>query len=149
MARTQDIALGLLFTGLGLVAAALSRSYTGASGLYPLVLGLVMAAIGTAIAVRAMRTGTPANRELLAAPGGFFIAGSACLIYLALIVPLGFYTASAVLMLALPVALGFRRPLYLVIVGVSFMLLVYLFFSVILEKPLPAEFWSIRRLSQG
>lgn len=137
--------LGLLFLGLGATAAILSRSYAGASGVYPLALGTVLASIGIAIALRAMYAGNKQVRELVTAPGSLAFAIIASVGYLSLIVPLGFYTASVLLMLFLPLALGFRRLPYLLIVTAVFMLLVFIVFSVVLEKPLPAEFWSLRR----
>ena len=67
------------------------------------------------------------------------IAAVIATIYVALVVPLGFYTASFLLMLALPMALGFRQLVYALIVALVFMVLIYLVFSVLLEKPLPRE----------
>jgi hypothetical protein len=59
--------------------------------------------------------------------------------------PLGFFTASVLLMLVMPVVLGFRQPVYLVLMALVFMALVWVVFSVVLEKPLPPEFWSAMR----
>lgn len=146
MESRQDIALGLLFTGLGLVTAVLARSYSGASGVYPLVLGVAMALLGVAIAARAFATSSKNERVLVPEPTKLILTVVACLLYVALIVPLGFYTASVLLMLLLPLTLGFRQPLYLGLMALGFMVLVYIVFSVVLEKPLPAEIWSGTRL---
>jgi hypothetical protein len=42
-------------------------------------------------------------------------------------------------MLTMPLALGFRQVRPALIVAVTFMTIVYLVFSVLLEKPLPRE----------
>lgn len=146
MERHQDIVLGLLFIGLGLAVAVLARPYSGATGLYPTVLGSVMALLGIMVAIRAMRLTTRNTRELLPKPGNFIIAIAASAAYLTLLVPLGFYTASVLLMLILPFILGFRRTRYSALMTIAFVFLVFLVFSVVLEKPLPAEFWSYARL---
>lgn len=146
MERRQDIFLGLLFTGVGLIVALLSRSYSGASGFYPLVLGIVMALVGAIIAIKAIMTGSQTIRVLAPAPAKLLLSAIACMIYVFLVVPLGFYTASVLLMLLLPVLLGFRRPLFLCLMAVGFVGLIYVLFSLVLEKPLPAEFWSYTRM---
>lgn len=146
MEQRQDTVLGLLFIGLGLAVVVLARPYSGATGLYPTVLGSIMALLGFMIAVRAMRSATRNTREIVSHPINFTITMTAAAVYLALVVPLGFYTASVLLMLVLPFLLGFRRPRYSVLMTLGFVSLVFLVFSVVLEKPLPAEFWSYARL---
>jgi hypothetical protein len=146
MERRQDIFLGLLFAGIGGVIAILAPSYSGASGLYPLVLGALMASIGVIIAIKAFISGNQTIRVLAPAPGKLLLSGLACIVYISLVVPLGFYSASLLLMLLLPVLLGFRQPIFLCLMAAGFMGLIYVLFSVVLEKPLPAEFWSITRM---
>jgi tellurite resistance protein TehA-like permease len=56
--------------------------------------------------------------------------------------PLRFYAASLLsmlLVLALPAALGFRRPLYALGVAGILIALVYLVFSMLVEESLPRE----------
>ena len=146
MERRQDLFLGLLFTGVGGGVAILARSYSGASGLYPLVLGALMAFIGAIIALKAFVSGKQTIRVLAPEPTRLLLSGFACIVYVSLVVPLGFYTASLLLMLLLPIFLGFRQPLFLCLMAAGFMGLIYMLFTVVLEKPLPAEFWSITRL---
>ncbi len=134
--------LGLLFAGIGIGAAWMARDYAGASGIYPMVLGLILALLGGAVAVRAVRSGRNEVRVLIDAPAQMITAAVIATIYVALVVPLGFYTASFLLMLALPLALGFRQALYALVVSLVFMALIYLVFSVLLEKPLPREFFQ-------
>jgi len=124
---------------LGLAAAFGATAYTGASGNYPMVLGLLLALTGLIVAVRAIRSQTNPERVLIDAPGKLYTAIAVGAAYVALVVPLGFYTASFLLMLVLPLALGFRRLLYALVVGAIFTGLVYLVFSVLLERPLPRE----------
>lgn len=139
MEKRQDIVLGLLFAGLGIAAAWKATDYSGASGTYPMVLGLILALLGGAVTVKAVRSGSDETRALINAPAQMIIAAVIATIYVTLVVPLGFYTASFLLMLALPVALGFRQGVYALVVALIFMALIYLVFSVLLEKPLPRE----------
>lgn len=146
MERSQDIILGLLFTGVGAAVAILASSYSGASGLYPLVLGALMALIGAVVAIKAYVRGHQTIRVLAPAPGKLLLSALVCVVYVFLVVPLGFYTASVLLMLLMPVLLGFRQPIFLCLMAVGFIGLIYVLFSVVLEKPLPAEFWSMARM---
>ncbi len=139
MERQQDIVLGAIFLALGLAAAWGAGAYSGASGNYPMVLGLLLALTGAVVSIRALRFEEPAERVLIDAPKKLYTAIAVAVIYVALVVPLGFYTASLLLMLALPFALGFRRHIYALTVGAVFTLIVYLVFSVFLERPLPRE----------
>ncbi len=133
----QDIALGLIFVGLGIAAAWIATSYSGAGGIYPMVLGVILTLLGAAVALRAIRKGSDAARPLVDAPVKMITAVAIAAIYVALVVPLGFYTSSFLLMLALPIALGFRHCVYALIVALVFITVVYLVFSVLLERPLP------------
>lgn len=124
---------------LGCAAAWGATAYQGASGIFPLVLGLLMVLLGGIVAARALRTETQTERALMEAPVKLLTTIALGVLYVALIVPLGFYTASFLLMLGLPLALGFRRLPYALIVGGVFVALVYIVFSILLEKPLPRE----------
>lgn len=124
---------------LGLAAAWGATSYSGASGNYPLVLGLLLALSGAVVALKAMCAKSSAERVLVDAPVKLSTAVVIGVIYVALVVPVGFYTASFLLMLTLPFALGFRRHFFALTVGATFTAIVYLVFSVFLERPLPRE----------
>ena len=104
-----------------------------------MVLGLVLTLLGGAVAVKAARSPRNEVRPLVDAPSKMFTAALVATIYVALVVPFGFYTASILLMLVMPLALGFRQIGYAAVVAAVFMSLVYLVFSVLLEKPLPRE----------
>jgi lysylphosphatidylglycerol synthetase-like protein (DUF2156 family) len=139
MEKRQDIVVGLIFVGIGIAAAWMATDYNGASGIYPMVLGLVLTLLGGAVAVKAARSPRNEVRPLVDAPSKMFTAALVATIYVALVVPFGFYTASILLMLVMPLALGFRQIGYAAVVAAVFMGLVYLVFSVLLEKPLPRE----------
>ena len=139
MERQQDLILGALFVAFGLAAAWGATAYSGASGTYPMVLGLLLTSTGALVMMRAARASGIEKRILISAPTKLFITIAVGIAYIALVVPLGFYTASFLLMLLLPTALGFRRPVYALSVGAIFTTIVYLVFSVFLERPMPRE----------
>jgi len=138
--------LGALFALLGLAAAWRAGTYAGATGGYPMVLGLCLATCGGVIFGRGATASTDGTRRLFGEPRALSIVLIATTLYIALIVPLGFFTTSTLLMLGLPAALGLRRPIFILITGVIFMGLVWVVFSFFLEKPLPRElilsFWG-------
>ena len=135
--------LGALFALLGLGCAWTAGSYSGATGGYPLTLGLGLALCGALILGRAMLASNDTKRPLFDELRPLVVALIATVSYIALVVPLGFFTSSALLMLALPAALGFRRPVYLVIVAAAFIGLVWAVFTLLLNKPLPRELFLI------
>ncbi len=124
---------------LGIFAAWMATSYQGAGGTYPMVLGIILTLLGGAVAAKAIRSASDDERELIGAPVKMFTTVAAGVAFVALVVPLGFYTASLLLMVLLPLALGFRQVVYALIVAAVFMSVVYVVFSVLLEKPLPRE----------
>ncbi|MEP3277515.1 MAG: tripartite tricarboxylate transporter TctB family protein [Stappiaceae bacterium] len=139
MATRGDITLGLIFVGLGIAAAWMATSYTGAGGTYPMVLGIILTLLGGTVALRAIHAGSDVEHTLINAPSKMITAVAIAVVYVALVVPIGFYSSSFLLMLAIPLALGFRQILYALIVAGVFILVVFLVFSVLLEKPLPRE----------
>ena len=139
MERQQDIVLGVIFLVFGLAAAWGATSYSGASGVYPLVLGLLLALTGATVAFKAMRTTVSVERVLIDAPIKLYTAITIGVIYVALVVPLGFYTSSFLLMLGLPFSLGFRRLFFALTVAAIFISIVFFVFSILLERPLPSE----------
>lgn len=131
--------LGATFVALGLAAAWGATAYSGASGVYPMVLGCLLALTGFVVAIKAMRTTAAGDRVLIDAPIKFYTTVLVCVGYVALVVPLGFFSSSFLLMFFLPFALGFRRHIYALSVAAVFTGTVYLVFVVLLERPLPRE----------
>ncbi|EEW56644.1 conserved hypothetical protein [Ruegeria sp. TrichCH4B] len=139
--RRQDILLGGVFAAVGSTAALMAAEYPGASGIYPTALGCVVAGLGALVAIRAVLRGADGPRALVEnAPRAALTLGLAAL-YLVLVPVLGFYLASALLVMVVPLCLGFRRPLYSLVSTGVFIGIVWLVFSVVLEKPLPAPVW--------
>ncbi|WP_281967306.1 tripartite tricarboxylate transporter TctB family protein [Roseovarius nanhaiticus] len=141
MERRQDTILGAVFAALGIFAAVKAAEYSGATGLYPMILGLVMAALGALVAGKAWLRDRNNARPLTEHTGRAALTVVLGAVYIALVPLLGFYTASALAVVFLPAALGFRQPVYLALAALIFTLVVWAVFSVLLEKPLPDEFW--------
>lgn len=144
MERRQDTVLGAVFAVLGLSAAMKAAEYSGATGTYPMTLGLVMAALGLLVAGKAWLRGPGDARPLTRHAGRAVLTMTLGAGYVALVPLLGFYTASALVVIVLPAALGFRRPIYLAVTALVFVAVVWMVFSLALEKPLPDEIWLVR-----
>jgi putative tricarboxylic transport membrane protein len=142
MSRYQDIILGVIFCILGLAIAWVANSYGGATGGYPLALGIILSACGILIAIRAIVFMPNQERKLFENSKNFLIVLVGAVAYIGLITPLGFYTASTILMAILPWTLGFRMPFFSLIMTVIFVFLVWLIFYQVFEKTLPDEIWS-------
>lgn len=141
-ARGQDVVLGAVFAALGLAAAWIASGYRGASAVYPLSIGLVMAGLGVLVAVRAtLRSDEAGPRPLVDHGPRAAITVAIGAAYLALVPVLGFYLASGLAAVVLPLALGFRRMVYTLATTAIFMAIVWLIFAIVLEKPLPVPVW--------
>lgn len=141
----QDCIAGLFFAVLGAASVYWSTQYTGASGLYPRVLGLVLLTLGLFLTVRSILRSKQGfkGRRLVDSPRNFFITLAIAVVFLLLVPVMGFYSSSLLVLMVLPVALGFRRAAPLLISGILFTVVVYVLFSLVLERPLPREFFQI------
>jgi putative tricarboxylic transport membrane protein len=139
--QRQDLLLGAVFAVTGAAAAFKAAAYPGASGGYPMALGVILAVLGAIVALKALREHYLNERPLTENTPRMVLTLVCGALYLALVPVLGFYTASALVVIALPIALGFRQPVYLGAVTVVFIGIVWSVFSLLLEKPLPAELW--------
>jgi dolichyl-phosphate-mannose--protein O-mannosyl transferase len=83
------------------------------------------------------------DRPLVDSPRNFFIAITFGFFFLLLVTLIGFYTSSLLVLLTLPIALGFRRAVPLVLSATLFIVFLYVLFSLVLERPLPREFFQI------
>ncbi|EAV41568.1 hypothetical protein SIAM614_30696 [Stappia aggregata IAM 12614] len=139
--QRQDILLGTVFAVIGAAAAFKAAAYPGASGGYPMVLGLVLAGLGCLVSLKAFNEKRLDARPLTQHMPRMLLTLVCGALYLALVPVLGFYTTSALVVIALPLVLGFRQPVYLGVVTIVFIGIVWSVFSLLLEKPLPAEIW--------
>lgn len=66
-----------------------------------------------------------------------------CLVgYIALIDTIGYFTSTALFIVASGLALGFRRPAIIAATTVGFIAFIYVLFVVIFDRPLPIEFFQ-------
>lgn len=139
----QDGIAGVTLSLLGAAAVYFSMSYRGASGIYPGILGCVLAIFGAILAIRARRRSgqvSPA-RPLTNSPVHLLVTLALTTAYLAIIPVLGFYTSSAIVLLVVPLALGLRRPLMLVLCMAISITIIYAIFALLVKRPLPTEFF--------
>lgn len=144
-AHIQDRVAGICFAAMGAAAIYWSFDYTGASGLYPRMLGITIVVLGILMALRSMRQANkPAtHRVVVDSPRNFFIVLAFVFVYLVLVPLIGFYTSSLLVLLALPIGLGFRRAVPLIFSTALFIVFLYVLFTLVLERPLPREFFQI------
>lgn len=141
----QDAVVGLFFTLIGAAAVYWSTEYSGASGFYPRLLGATLTALGAFLVLRSARRskkGVTEVRKLADSPPHLFTAITISVAYLAFLPTIGFYSTSLVVIIVLPVALGFRRAVPLLLGAILFIAGVYFIVSVFLKRPLPREFFQ-------
>lgn len=144
-AHFQDRVAGVFFAATGAVSIYWSFDYTGASGLYPRMLGIVIVVLSLLMVLKTMRRThqVETTRRLVDSPRSFLIALTFVFIYLSLVPLIGFYTSSLLVLLVLPIALGFRRAVPLLLSATLFIVFLYILFTLVLGRPLPREFFQI------
>lgn len=147
MERRQDIVTGLAFALLGVAVWGLAQAYRGATGSYPAVLGAALTALGLVVAGRAWLRGRDIARPLADNPLALALTVGFAALYIWAVTRIGFFTASAALMLALPPVLGLRRPWLTLLAAALFVAAVYAIFTLLLQKPLPPDPWHPSRWS--
>jgi len=147
MERRQDITTGLAFALLGAAVWWLAQAYRGATGTYPAVLGAVLAGLGLVVAGRAWLRGRATPRPLVDNPLALALTVGIAALYIWAVTRIGFFTASAALMLTLPPVLGLRRLRLTLLATALFVAGVYAVFTLVLQKPLPPDPWHPSRWS--
>lgn len=84
----------------------------------------------------------PASGPFIENPRNFGIFVATIVGYIALIEILGYFTSTAMFMLASSTLLGFRRHRFLIIATVAFIAFVYVIFVVLFKRPMPPEFFQ-------
>jgi hypothetical protein len=69
--------------------------------------------------------------------GNFVITVLIAGVYISLVEPLGYLLATSVFIPVLAVALGMRRPQLLAVTTIGFVVVVYLIFVIVFDRPLP------------
>lgn len=124
-------------------AAALApslRELPHESAIFPGALIAVIAVVAAVILLRGPR-GVDSGERLLLHPPRFAIGLALLVAYLAGLQALGFFTASALLIAAVPVVLGYRRWTAIAPTAAIFLGAVWLVFVHVFQRPLPREFF--------
>jgi len=143
MKAQQDLVAGAFFLFLGIAVVLLAQGYPPGAAMIPLGVGSLMALLGAVLGVRTLlrwRAGRVRNVLVDDWPR-FLLPLGGCLVFALLVGRLGFYTTSAMLVLAMPLLLGFRRPGYIAAAAVLFLALLVAVFALLLNRRLPAEFF--------
>jgi putative tricarboxylic transport membrane protein len=154
MARlNRDVVAGLVLVAIGVVGYLAARSIVAPVAVdplgpktYPEILLGILGLLGVAIAIQGLRNGPgPTTTEDAEEEGepeepaplrmvAVLILG---VVYVIVLGPLGYIVATAATLFALMLVLGLRNPLRAAGVGIAMTLVLYSFFDLLLEVPLP------------
>lgn len=126
-----------------LTAFILARNFGGGAELFPRGLAVIMMVASAVIFLRAVfwPTAIPEGTPKMELPDAKIIGLCVLmtLVYIALIVPLGFVTASIIFIIAVCYALGMRNHLAIWLTAFGFVGLLYFLFVRVFHTPLPAD----------
>ena len=142
MKATTDLASGLFFLSLGVGAIFLARSFGPGAAMFPTIVAALMVMFASVLILRALTgRGRVPSAPVITEGKRFAIMLGATLVYIVLLPEVGFFTSSALFVPITAAALGFRRPVYLAVTTLIFIVLLYALFVVLLKRPLPPEFF--------
>jgi hypothetical protein len=132
--RRESLAALALLAVVG-AAWVESASIPGEARLFPrLILGL-MGVLSAIMLVQSLRR--PSAGSFFVDFGNFVITVLIAGVYISLVEPLGYLLATSVFIPVLAVALGMRRPQLLAVTTIGFVVVVYLIFVIVFDRPLP------------
>nr|WP_163503770.1 tripartite tricarboxylate transporter TctB family protein [Halomonas socia] len=149
-AARRDVVSSLITGVLAVSVFYYGTTLRGDSGMFPMLIGAVMLFGSLGLGLKALmilrhRLWTAPRkqwqREDWLALRQISIAAAGLLLYALLVRPLGFFSSTALMMLALPHALGYRHLLGIAINAVVVLAMLYLIFIGVFERPLPREFF--------
>jgi putative tricarboxylic transport membrane protein len=132
--------IGLMAASAGLLAETLS--YPLASRIFPATLLVLLFAISAGVLVRSLRRpGESAGMPFFEHAPRFALALGMLAAYTALLPLVGYYTMSVVMILILPVLLGYRAWRVILAAAVIYVLFVWLVFNVVFQREMAQEFF--------
>lgn len=141
--RQGELGFATVLLAVAGLCFATAGHYPGASGTYPKVLSVLLGCGAVLMLLRAWRqTGDDSRAPLVVNLGRCLLGFATLALYILAIDLLGYILPSFVLVVSLPLLLGYRdlRLAFMAAIGgLSFILLV---FAVILERPMPADLFD-------
>jgi len=135
--HTETVA-ALILVGFSVFAWSEASEITGGAGIFPRLIIYVLTFFSLVYLVRSIVVARPTAR-VVENVGIFAILLIASVIYINGVTYLGYVTSSLIFIPLVTWVIGFRRPLYILLVTLIYILSVYVLFEVIFDRPLPSE----------
>lgn len=144
--HTETVA-ALILVGFSVFAWSEVSEITGGAGIFPRLIIYVLTFFSLVYLVRSIMVARP-TRQVVENLGIFAILLVASIVYINGVTYLGYVTSSLIFIPLATWAIGFRRPLYILVVTLVYIVSVYVLFEVIFGRPLPSELLleQLRRL---
>lgn len=136
--RSAEVMAGLVLVAFSVFAWREASMIRGAASFFP---SLVIGALGIFSLIyltRSVLAGRP--EEPVFVRGWVFVAALAIsLVYVNAVAHIGYVTSTVVFIPVLAWVIGFRRPVYLAVTTVGYIICVYVMFELVFRRPLPSE----------
>lgn len=145
-ARYTEAMAGLVLVAFSTFAFAQTMAISGGARMFPLI---SVATLGIASVIYLARSliAPKETEPLVTRPGIFAIVLGLTLLYMNLSVAIGYITATIVYIPAVAWLIGFRRPVFLALATLVYLVSVYVLFEVLFGRALPPEL--VLKLIQG
>jgi len=128
----------LILLGFSVFAWSEASEIGGGAGIFPRLIIYVLTFFSLVYLVRSVLVARP-GKQIIERGGIFVIMLLTSIIYINGVTYVGYVTSSLIFIPLVTWVIGFRRPLYILLVTLIYILSVYVLFEVIFDRPLPSE----------
>lgn len=137
-ARYTEAMVGVVLVAFSAFALAQTLTISGGARIFPLIAVATLGLFSTIYLARSLLV--PKETEpLVTRPGIFAIVLGLTLVYVNLAVAIGYISATIFYIPSVAWLIGFRRPVYLALTTVIYLVTVYVLFEVVFGRALPSE----------
>ena len=147
--RTAELAFAVFLISVAALALISAQEFPADARMFPGILLIFLLVLTFVMVFRSFRGASQravgeeiAKWQFTENTRRLFAACAIFSIYLFLVEPLGFFTASVLLIFALPTVANFRNRIVILLTTAAFCLFVYTVFVLVFERPLPKEFFQ-------
>jgi len=139
--RDRAVAVGIL--GLVLFAWLESYNFPEEARVFPRLILLGMGALGLVYLAKSLASAPEDEGPFIQNPRNFLLVLVSLALYFLVMPWLGYFTTSTLFMLGFSYLVGYRKVPQLLAVTAVFIVLLWVTFVWVFQRPLPLEFWQV------
>ena len=145
--KHSEVIAASLLLGFSIFAWIQASEIQGGAAIFPKLTVYVLTFFSAIYLIRSVLASQP-NIRVMSHVGAFTTLMICAVLYINGVVYVGYVTSSVIFIPICAWLVGFRRPIYICVVTLIYVVSVYLLFEVVFDRPLPAEL-LVRYLHEG